>query len=119
MIHYSKNQKIVHDIPHHVGKTTHYNSSRYLSSKIRLLTIAIGFSVFINTNVIAESPCCGEKKHDSASCSKNHKDVAYISGCVSLAKSTSGCAPSGGRGAKNKIWRSKGNFKFKKQPYLA
>ena len=107
MTYFSKIHDAVHNVSHQDISTTFSNARGYRSSKILLFTIAIAFSVVTNTNVIAESPCCGEKKHDSTSCSKNHKDVASISGCATSAKSTSGCAPSGCRGAKTKFGKAK------------
>ncbi|WP_106790783.1 hypothetical protein [Aquimarina sp. Aq78] len=81
-----------------------------LNLKSTVLTALLSFFTLFSTNVIAQSSCCGSKKHDKATCTKNHKDDKKSASCIAAsdtAKTTSGCSPSSCRGAKTKFGEAK------------
>ncbi len=80
---------------------------------LKLKPLAVAFTMALGmlftSNVSAQSSCCGNEKHDEATCTTDHKKDAKAScGTASTnAESTSGCLPSSCRGAKTKFGEAK------------
>ncbi|WP_272149678.1 hypothetical protein [Tenacibaculum aiptasiae] len=80
--------------------------------RLRIKSIML-FSLFVigmlfSTNAIAQSSCCGEKKSDEVTCTKdNTKNKKTSCKEVKATDATSGCTPSACRGAKTKFGEAK------------
>ncbi|TAI48812.1 hypothetical protein [Flagellimonas allohymeniacidonis] len=80
-----------------------------LNPKTIVFPAFLAFGMLFSTNAVAQTSFCTDKKEAKASCAMDEEGKKASCGTSSkaMAESTSGCSPSGCRGAKTKFGEAK------------